>query len=293
MKRRLIAGLLCAAMMLSLVACGDGGGGSTSTGGDKSSGGTTVTKDTITFAYEAEPSNLSTTEQNQVAAFYLCYMMYSGLFKHTANGVENDLCTEYYTEKDANGVESIWVLKIREGVKFHDGSDLTADDVVDTLTFAHEQPTVKGLTGFYTKVEKVDEYTVKLHTDGVYATVPKALSAPACYILPSELIASGHDFSNKPVGSGPYKFVEWNKGENVKMVANENYYDGVPTIKNINWRFIAEGTSRTIALEAGEVDFVVSVASLDIPRVEDDARFEMSVTNASMFTYMLLQAQKA
>lgn len=249
---------------------------------------------TITFAYEAEPSNLSTTENNEIAAYYPCAMIYSGLFKSTVNGPEKDLCTEYYTEKDENGEETIWVFKLREGVKFSDGSDLTATDVVDTLTFAKDRPSVSALLGFYSKVEAVDAYTVKLYTNGVYATVPASLSSKAAFILPSELIASGHDFSNNPIGSGPYKLVKWNKGENILLTINENYYDKdhYPTIQNIDWKIIAEGTSRTLSLETGEVDFVVSVDSLDVARLQESDQYTVSITNGSMFTYFLLQAQK-
>lgn len=248
--------------------------------------------DTITFAYEAEPSGLSTTENNEVASYYLCYLLYSGLFKSGVNGPELDLCTEYHTELDANGEETIWVFTIRDGVKFTDGTSLTAEDVADTLNFAHERPAVSGLTSFYTKAEAVDTLTVKLYTDGVYATVPESLTHKCCAILPSELIAAGHDFNNEPVGCGPYKLVKWNKGENILLVANEDYYATVPAIKNINWRFIAEGTSRTLSLQAGEVDFVVSVDSLDIARLQADDSFTVSITNGSMFTYFLLNGGK-
>ena len=271
--------------------------GSSSSSSSASSGSAEtkkVTKDTIAIAYEAEPSNLSTTENNEIGASYVCRFIYSGLFKPTADGVVPDLCTEYHTEKDADGVESIWVFKLREGVKFSDGTDLTAQDVVDTLTFAHDQTVVKSLTGFYTKVEAEGDYTVKLYTDGVYATVPQSLADKSCFILPSELIANGHDFSNDPIGSGPYKLVKWNKGENIVLTINENYYDkdNFPQIQNIDWKIMAEGTSRTLALEAGDVDLVISVASLDIPRLEADDRFNVSITNGSMFTYVLLNATK-
>ena len=159
-------------------------------------------------------------------------------------------------------------------------------------TFAHDQTIVKSLTTFFTKVEKVDDYTVKLYTDGVYATVPYALSNTACFIVPSELLASGHDFGNNPIGSGPYKLVKWNKGENLLLTANENYYGNAPAIKNVNWKIIAEGTSRTLALESGEADFIIDVATLDINRIKDNSKFALDISNGSMFTYLLLQRAK-
>lgn len=251
-------------------------------------------KDTITFAYETEPSNLGPTENDQIAAYYIAYLMFNGLFKNTADGVVNDLCTEYTTENDENGQPTIWVLKLREGVKFSDGSDLTAQDVVDTFEYARTAASAKAKISFTTKTEVVDDYTVKLYTNGVYGAVPQALCAKQLLIMPSELIAKGADeIAMNPIGSGPYKLVKWNKGENILLVANENYYGDAPAIPNINWKFMAEGTSRTIALEAGEVDFVISVDALDIPRLQSNDKYNVSITNGSMYTYMRLNCSKA
>jgi peptide/nickel transport system substrate-binding protein len=251
-------------------------------------------KDTIIFAYETEPANLSTVENNAIAAYYPCFMIYSGLFKNTTDGIEKDLCTDYHIEKNAQGLETIWVFKIREGVKFSDGSDLTAKDVVATLKYAQTRPTVKSLTNWYTDVEAVDDYTVKIMTAKVFSTAPEALSNKACYILPSELIASGHDFNNKPVGSGPFKLSKWAKGDSITFVSNENYYhkDKMPKIKEVVWKIIAEGTSRSIALETGEVDFVINVDALDIPRLQENEDVVVSVTDGSMFTYLALNNAK-
>lgn len=247
-------------------------------------------KDTITFAYETEPSSLFPTENDQIASYYITYLLYSALFKNTANGIENDLCTEYTTENDENGEPTIWILKLREDAKFSDGTPLTAKDVVATYEFAATRPSAKAKISFCKSVEAVDDYTVKLITDGVYGSVPRALTAKQLYIQPASLLAEkGENFDYEPVGSGPYKLVKWNKGESIIMTANENYYGEAPKIANINWKFMSEGTSRTIALEAGEVDFVISVDALDLPRLmESPDKYTVSITNGSMFTYWRL-----
>lgn len=243
-------------------------------------------KDTITFAYETEPSSLFPTENDQIASYYINYLLYSALFKNTANGVEKDLCSDYHTENDENGQPTIWILNIRQDAKFCDGTPLTAKDVVATYQFAAERPSAKAKISFCQSVEVVDDYTVKLVTKGVYGSVPQALTAKQLNIQPAELLAKGTDFDYSPVGSGPYKLVSWNKGESIIMVANENYYGNAPKIKNIVWKFMSEGTSRTIALEAGEVDFVISVDALDLPRLQADPdKYTVSITNGSMFTY--------
>jgi len=291
--KKICSFVLCVVLILSTLAgCGGKTSSETPLSPDKSedAASESVVKDTITFAYEAEPANIATTENNAISAYYLSFMIYSGLFKSTENGIEKDLCTEYHVEKDANGEETIWYFKLREGVKFSDGSDLTAQDVADTLMYAQTRPIVAKLTSWYTSAEAVDETTVKIVTNGVYSAVPAALSNKACYILPSELIAAEHDFGNEPVGSGPYKLEEWAKGEQIRLVINENYYDqeNFPVIKEIIWKIIPEGPSRTMALEAGEVDFVINVAPVDVARVEEADDLVMSITPGGMLTFVNL-----
>lgn len=284
MKKRLLAGILSVAMMLSLVACGASGGTSTPNAGSGETAGTK--KDTITFAYEAEPANLHPQGNNIIAAYYITYMIHNGLYKNTVNGPELDLAESATTEKDENGLDTIWVFKIRDDAKFSTGDPVTAEDVAATLNAAKES-SIKAQAAFYEKAEAVDANTVKLYTNGVYSAVPDALANKMFYIMPAKLLENGHDFNNEPIGSGPYKLVEWKKGESITLTYNEHYYGEEPEIKNIVWKIMAEGTTRTIALESGDVDFVVSVDAMDVARLQDNSDYTVSITNGSMFTYIL------
>ena len=289
MKRRLTAAFLSVIMMLSLVACGSKKEeqAPAASGAPAASQPAAVAKDSLSVAYEAEPSNLDPQGNNQIAAYYITYLLYSGLFKNTVDGVEKDLAADYVIENDANGEGTIWVFTLRDDAKFSNGDPVTAADVAATLNAAKES-SIKANAAFYEKAEAVDELTVKLYTNGVYSAVPEALANKMMYIMPAKLLEAGHDFANDPIGSGPYKLVEWKKGESIKMTANEYYYGGAPAIKDIDWKFMAEGTTRTIALESGDVDLVISVDALDIPRLEGNSDYKLSVTNGSMYTYMAL-----
>src|SRR5699024_1611298 len=89
------------------------------------------------------------------------------------------------------------------------------------------------------------------------------------YVLPKSLLDSGEDISANPVGTGPYKFVKWTLGDSVEFEAFEDYWEGAPAIKKLTYRIIPEGSSRTIALEAGEIDFIVEVETNDLTRLEE------------------------
>ena len=135
-------------------------------------------------------------------------------------------------------------------------------------------------------IEAVDDKTVKIVTEVPYAGLPADLAYHYNFIVPEELIESGHDFNSEPVGTGPYKFVSWQYGDSLNFVGFEEYFDAErkASIPNLVFKIIPEGTSRTIALEAGEVDFVYDVPSADVERLKSDEKFEVKeITSVENF----------
>ena len=136
------------------------------------------------------------------------------------------------------------------------------------------------------KVEAVDDYTVRITTDGPYAGLMYDLGYHFNFIVPKELIESNHDFNSNPIGTGPYKFVSWSRGDSLKFTKNEEYFNEAEKAKitDVEWRFIPEGTSRTIALEANEVDFVYEVEPNDIERLKSNPDVEVAeITSVNWF----------
>jgi len=227
-------------------------------------------KDTLTVAVNAEPPSLGTCDHDSLSAIYINLLTYNFLYKidHKTLKPVPDLAESYTI--DNSGVE--WTFKLRQGVKFHDGSELTADDVVASINNAKKFPGSIVYTGSMAKVEAVDKYTVKITTAGPYANLLYDLGYHYNFILPKKLIESGHDFKTKPIGTGPYKLVEWSFGNQLILEKNKDYFnkDEMPSINKIVWRIIPEGTSRTIALQAGEVDLVYQVETADIKKLKED-----------------------
>ena len=86
---------------------------------------------------------------------------------------------------------------------------------------------------------------------------------------PADLIASGHDFNKEPIGTGPYKFVAWNKGESIELEANEDYWGGAPAIKHVTWKIIPEGSS---SIREGDSVILISrdLRILDLNDIYED-----------------------
>ncbi|MBF4695543.1 ABC transporter substrate-binding protein [Fusibacter ferrireducens] len=280
-KRTLLIMLVILSLAVSIIGCSNSGkeesssaqpAGSESSSGEKAASdnvkaGPAIDKDTVVIATADETPSLSATGHNAVAGDYVNQLMYNGLFRldNNLNPIP-ELVKEYTIEEDANGEKSIWVMTLKEGVKFHDGSVLTSDDVIATLLDAKTKPEVRTYTTSVVDVEKVNDLTFKIYTDGASSALLYDLSHHGNMIRPKALIDAGNDFNTNPIGTGAYKFVEWTRGEELKFTANEEYFDPnrAPKIKNIVWKIIPEGSSRTIALESGEIDYIIELDSTSL-----------------------------
>ena len=130
--------------------------------------------------------------------------------------------------------------------------------MVATLEYAKSLPATTTYTSNMKSIEAVDDFTVKITTNEPYAGLLYDLGYHFNWILPKGLIESGNDFNENPIGTGPYKLVEWVSGDHLTFEAFDDYFDAErkAKIKNLEFTIIPEGVTRALALETGEVDFV-------------------------------------
>ena len=184
-----------------------------------------------------------------------------------------------------------WQFKIKQGVKFHDGSEMTVEDVKASLEWAQGFAEVNLYNKDIVSVDIVDETTVKITTDGPDAMLLDNLCHHGNSIVP-KWIDEGHDFNTEPIGhSGPYKLVEWNRGDSLVFEAFEDYFGGAPAIKHMTWKIIPE-VFRTIALEAGEVDFIVEVENMDADRLRENPDVEVIEYENTSVNWLMLNNEK-
>ena len=131
-------------------------------------------------------------------------------------GWENDLAKDYKVSDD----KLKWTVTLRDDAKFTDGKPVTAEDVAFTYETTKESSTEIDLT-MIKKVEATDDYTVEFTLERPMSTFIEKLGA--CGIVPKH--AYNDSFKDNPIGSGPYKFVQWDKGQQVIAEANEDYYE--------------------------------------------------------------------
>ena len=172
--------------------------------------------------------------------------------------------------------DNTWEIKLREGVKFHDGSDFDADDVLFTL---ERLPTVEGSDGLNTekmapveRVEVIDPHTIRLHTS---SPVPNMISQLFTIFILSDQLDPGvttaeFNSGEAAIGTGPFKLIGWRQGEAVELEANPDYHSGVPAFERVTLREMPNEGSRVAALLAGDVDFIDGVPPLDVGRLKEN-----------------------
>jgi peptide/nickel transport system substrate-binding protein len=160
--------------------------------------------------------------------------------------------------------DTTWEFKLRQGVKFHNGEEFRADAVKFTVDRILD-PNAKSPTLSYIRtvesVEVVDPFTVRIKTAGPDPLLPTRMSRYPAYIVPPKYVAAvgNNTFATKPVGTGPYKFIEFIPDQHVILEANPDYWRGAPSIRKVTWRAIPDGTARLTALVTGEVDLIENV----------------------------------
>ena len=171
--------------------------------------------------------------------------------------IVNDIATNYEVSEDGK----VWTVILRDDVKFSDGKPLTAADVKFTFETALNNGSVVDLN-VLEKVEAVDDHTVKFTLKEAQTTFINSLVVTG--IVPKH--AYGKDYAENPIGSGPYQLVQWDKGQQLIVKANPEYYGKKPYFQKITFLFLSEDATFAAA-QAGNVDVAAIPASFSKQQV--------------------------
>jgi peptide/nickel transport system substrate-binding protein len=182
------------------------------------------------------------------------------------------LATSWEVSEDA----LTWTIRLREGVKFHDGTPFNAE----TAKFSLEWGTRvrPGLFGPIDRIESVDDYTIKVIHSEPYAPFIHSLFF-AIMISPNAI--GEDDKVIESIGTGPFKVEDHVPGDRLVLVRNEAYWGGLPRLERVTLRFIPEPTTRMMALEAGEIDMIIDTGGVlpeHAPVLEANPEIELMTT---------------
>jgi peptide/nickel transport system substrate-binding protein len=249
--------LLAAALLaaVSLSACGR-----SDTAGPSADAGSPAYGDTLVEASIGDISGLIPNITSDSSSHEIGGLIYSNLVRTNKDlEVEGELAERWDVSKD----ELTITFYLRKGVKWHDGEEVTAEDVDFTYRYMIDPKTPTAYAESFRQVRKaevVDRYTYRVTYDKPYA--PGLLSW-GIWILPRHILEpawkAGVDLrttqqNRRPVGSGAYRFVEWKTGEKVVLESNHDYFEGRPYINRVVYRIIPDPSTIFLELKAKDID---------------------------------------
>lgn len=215
----------------------------------------------ITIAVAANFISLDPHDTNDTLSNSAEKTMYEGLF-----GFDKDmkivplLATSYKANDDATE----FTIKLRQGVKFQDGTPFNAEAAkvnIDRLADQNNHLKRNSLFAVVKETKVIDDYTIKVILKEPFGAMINNFAHPAAMMIsPAALKKYGKDIARHPVGTGPYEFVEWKPGDHLTVKKNPNYWQkGKPKLDQITFKPVPENGSRIAMLKTGEADFIYPV----------------------------------
>lgn len=292
--KSLIMAIVVLTMTISLVACGGAGSSteeSASSGGESTSNGGAGESGIIQIGQTTDITSLYPQGHNATATGNVTRMLYDCLVRLDEDGQTFvPMLAESWEWLDATTIQ----FKLREGVKFHNGDEMTADDVAYTIEFMRESGYSQHLIEMVTETEIVDDYTIKFYTTEENAALLSSLAHQCSGVVNKEytenLLAEGKTLDDEPCGTGPYYFDYWNAGSDCQVLKFDDYYDSDYMAKNDGLRFVyyPEASSAVIALESGDIDVLLDVPSTSIEEIKSNSSVKLLEYDSTQLTYMAL-----
>jgi len=235
-----------------------------------------------------DPHYHNLTPNNNVAAHIFGYLVQ----RNEKSQLEPGLATEW------KAIDPLtWEFKLRKGVKFHDGSDFTAADVVASIERVPTVPNSPSPFTAYTKQIKemvvVDPLTIRVRTATPYPLMPSDMTQ-VTIISKAAGKATTDDFNSgkAAIGTGPYKLVRYAKGDRIELARNDAYWGGKTPWTKVTLRLLPQDASRVAALLSGDVQVIENVPTTDAAQLKKDKRLAMYRTVADRLIYLHLDSDR-
>ena len=220
---------------------------------------------TLTAVYSGWPRHFNGAVESGLAAAIVSTKVFASPLRLDENwNFKPYLATSWETAPDGLTL----TLHMRKGVKFHDGKPVTSDDVAFTILTSQKNHPFKTMFEPVSKIDTPDPYTVVIHLSKPHPAILLALTSPLCPVLPRHIYDDGreiktHPMNTKPIGCGPYKYVEHLTQEYVILDRNDDFFiKGRPKLDRLIVRFIKDVNNRAMVMQRGEADILLAESSL-------------------------------
>lgn len=247
--------------------------------GDGASGG-------IVVAIAGEPDQLDPHKTTAYFSFEVLENVFDTLVEPDANLEMRPALAESW---EVSPDQRTWTFRLRNGVEFHDGTPLTADDVVFSYRrIIDEELANSDKFSAVTALEAPDPSTVVIRTDRPTPNMLTNIGGFKGMAIVSRRNVESGQIATRPVGTGPFSFRAQKSGDSITLESNPKYWGGPPPITGVTFRFISEPSTALSALQAGEIDWTDSVPPQRVAQLADDDSVTLAVTPSNDYWYLAL-----
>jgi peptide/nickel transport system substrate-binding protein len=244
--------------------------------------------DTLVMIIESPPANLDPRVGTDAQSERIGELIFDSLLRRDEHYRLQPHLAERWEVTDP----LTYIFHLRRGVRFHDGRPLTARDVkwtFDSLLDGTVRSAKASTFRFVEQIETPDDWTVIFHLKEPYATLPWNLSGGAIGIVPA---GSKEEVKEKPIGSGPFRFVRLAQDREVVIERNDSYWGEKPKLRRVRFAVVPDTTTRVLELRKGSADLAINALTADM--VEDIRReglLEVEQSPGSIYSYLALNLE--
>ena len=246
---------------------------------------------TLIFGRGGDSLTLDPAKVTDGESAKVCEMIYDTLIQYRDDTTELAPALAETWEGSADGLT--WTFYLREGVQFHDDTPFNADAVVFSLS--RPNTVFRDFhSEFISQINALDAFTVQIQLKTPYAPFLSTLAGSSLSIVsPAAVHHFGDSFGDdNAVGTGPFKFAEWDKGDSVVLEANENHWTGRPALDMFIFRSIPDNSDRLMALQAGDIHAMEFPNPGDIPVIKGDPQIELVTQSSLNVGYLAMNFDK-
>ncbi|SEA36171.1 peptide/nickel transport system substrate-binding protein [Thalassobacillus cyri] len=283
----LLMGIVMATLLLS--ACSNEG---SSNEADADGGsGEAATEQVLKIGNDQEPAGLDPHKVPAHSSIRIYEKIYDSLLTFDEDMKVQPELAEKWEQPD----ETTYVFTLREGVKFHNGREMTAEDVKYSFERIMDEETASIAKSYFDKVESIEVVSpteIKFTLSEPYAPFLSYVASTNAAIVAKEVVEENGDLNQAAVGTGPFKLDEWLPDNHVKLSKNEDYYkDGQPKLDGITYLTMKDESARLAAIRTGEVH-VTTLSSQSIPLAEKSDGVEIKSYQSTEYSYVGFNVNK-
>jgi peptide/nickel transport system substrate-binding protein len=255
----------------------------------------------LVVALLADPENLDPHQYDSSNAYYVIGEVFEGLVRHPAGSAEIEPALAEKWEMSEDGLQ--YTFTLRHGVTFHDGTPFNAEAVkfnFNRQADANNPYYSMGAFWYWaaymwpvTAVDVVDEFTVRYTLSQPYAYFMEYLcGGMGMMVSPAAVEKYGEDFVQNPVGTGPYKFAKWDKGQQIVLEANDGYWGAKPAITQVVFRPIPEEASKMASMLTGEVHLALEIGPVAKAQLEASSGHKVFTAPTGSIWFMSMNVKQ-